>query len=116
MTFVTHFVITMVLAMVVSLAHGFHMPKAMYPAVHLAHSTPIQPQISTSLDMIFGGKNKDEETFIPGKKMSVARRKELGVNDDEEEYDLEMALGMLFLPLKDGMEYCIAKLTVILTI
>ncbi len=42
--------------------------------------------------MIFGGKNKDEETFIPGKKMSIARRKELGVNDDEEEYDLEMAL------------------------
>ena len=42
--------------------------------------------------MIFGGKNKDEESFIPGKKMSVARRKELGVNDDEEEYDLEMAL------------------------
>lgn len=95
MTAVTYFAIAMVLAMV-SLSHGFHMPTGMHPAVHHAHSSTIQPQSLTSLEMIFGGKNKDEETFIPGKKMSVARRKELGVNDDEEEYDLEMALGMFF--------------------
>mmetsp|Transcript_21891 Transcript_21891/g.51896 ORF Transcript_21891/g.51896 Transcript_21891/m.51896 type:complete len:96 (+) Transcript_21891:16-303(+) len=45
--------------------------------------------------MIFGRGNKssnDEEEYIPGKKMNKARRKKLGVNDDEEEYDLEMAL------------------------
>lgn len=95
MTFVTYFVIALVVAMV-SLSHSFHMPKALHPAVHHAHCSTIQPETLTSLEMIFGGKNKDEETFIPGKKMSVARRKELGVNDDEEEYDLEMALGMFF--------------------
>jgi hypothetical protein len=44
--------------------------------------------------MIFGNKknNQDEDSYIPGKKMNIARRKELGINDDEEEYDLEMAL------------------------
>ena len=45
--------------------------------------------------MIFGRgnkSNKEEEEYIPGKKMTVARRKKLGINDDEEEYDLEMAL------------------------
>ena len=45
--------------------------------------------------MIFGRGNKgknDEDEYIDGKKMTKARRKKLGVNDDEEEYDLEMAL------------------------
>mmetsp|Transcript_46422 Transcript_46422/g.51928 ORF Transcript_46422/g.51928 Transcript_46422/m.51928 type:complete len:100 (+) Transcript_46422:109-408(+) len=49
--------------------------------------------------MIFGrgggggsSNNNDDETFIPGKKMNMGRRKKLGINDDEEEYDLEMAL------------------------
>lgn len=94
MTLLVYFAITMALAMA-SLSHAFHMPTAMHPVGHLVHSPSTLAQTSTSLEMIFGGKNKDEETFIPGKKMSVARRKELGVNDDEEEYDLEMALGML---------------------
>lgn len=52
---------------------------------------------SSSLEMIFGRENKndvdkEEKQFIPGKKMNVARRKKLGVNDDEEEYDLNVAL------------------------
>jgi len=55
---------------------------------------------SSDLTMIFGrggggggnSNNNDDETFIPGKKMNVGRRKKLGINDDEEEYDLEMAL------------------------
>jgi hypothetical protein len=54
------------------------------------------PTSSSSLEMIFGRGNKNEDKeekqFIPGKKMNVARRKKLGVNDDEEEYDLNMAL------------------------
>mmetsp|Transcript_48061 Transcript_48061/g.55481 ORF Transcript_48061/g.55481 Transcript_48061/m.55481 type:complete len:173 (+) Transcript_48061:461-979(+) len=54
---------------------------------------------SSDLTMIFGrgggggsSNNNDDETFIPGKKMNMGRRKKLGINDDEEEYDLEMAL------------------------
>ncbi len=73
-----------------SSSQGFQMPTAQhFPATQRVATTAT----TTSL-MIFGGnkKNKDEDTFIAGKKMSVARRKELGVNDDEEEYDLEMAL------------------------
>ena len=53
---------------------------------------------SSSLEMIFGrGKkndavDKEEKQFIPGKKINVAQRKKLGMNDDEEEYDLNVAL------------------------
>jgi len=56
---------------------------------------PTTSRTATSLDMIFGRGNKnddDGDALIPGKKMTVSRRKKLGVNDDEEEYDLEMAL------------------------
>ena len=47
--------------------------------------------------MVFGfGKKSDndddDDALLPGKKMTKGRRKQLGVNDDEEEYDLEMAL------------------------
>ena len=53
---------------------------------------------SSSLEMIFGRGNKndvvdkEEKQFIPGKKINVAQRKKLGMNDDEEEYDLNVAL------------------------
>ena len=53
---------------------------------------------STSLEMIFGRGNKndavdkEEKQFIPGKKINIAQRKKLGMNDDEEEYDLNVAL------------------------
>lgn len=83
------FAITLMLA-ILSSSQGFQPPTTLagFQAVHAVQATS-----STELG-IFGGnkKNKDEETFIPGKKMNVARRKQLGVNDDEEEYDLEMAL------------------------
>lgn len=95
------FAILMVLALVPS-SRGFHAPTVMHPIARFVHPS-VAEQLSlqttktttTSLEMVFGGgnkKTKDEETFIPGKKMNVARRKKLGVNDDEEEYDLEMAL------------------------
>ncbi|OEU21805.1 hypothetical protein FRACYDRAFT_178083 [Fragilariopsis cylindrus CCMP1102] len=48
--------------------------------------------------MIFGRGNKnddvdkEEKQFIPGKKINIAQRKKLGMNDDEEEYDLNVAL------------------------
>ena len=53
---------------------------------------------SSSLEMIFGRGNKndavdkEEKQFIPGKKINIAQRKKLGMNDDEEEYDLNVAL------------------------
>jgi len=52
----------------------------------------------SDLTMIFGrgggggSSNNDDEVLIPGKKMNIGRRKKLGINDDEEEYDLGMAL------------------------
>jgi hypothetical protein len=99
------FAIAMMLLAMASLSEGFQVPKqTIQPqAARAAHAYIMVPHssttsTSTSLEMVFGRgnnnkkKNSDEETFIPGKKMNVARRKKLGVNDDEEEYDLEMAL------------------------
>jgi hypothetical protein len=89
-----HFTIAMLLLAMASLSEGFQVPKPMQPQA--ARVVPQSSAASTTSLGIFGNnKNKkdaDEETFIPGKKMNVARRKKLGVNDDEEEYDLEMAL------------------------
>ena len=97
-----YFAIAMMLLAMASLSEGFQVPKPMQlqPARAGHAYSSMVPQSSTTTASttslgIFGNKNKkddDEETFIPGKKMNVARRKKLGVNDDEEEYDLEMAL------------------------
>jgi hypothetical protein len=74
--------------------------RAQTQRIFVGVSTPASSSSSSSsLQMIFGRGNKNkndndvEETqFIPGKKMNVARRKKLGIDDDEEEYDLGMAL------------------------
>ena len=74
----------------VSSSQGFQVPTPIQPIIGSSTTTT-----STSLPMIFGNKNKnsnDDESYIAGKKMTRARRKKLGVNDNEEEYDLEMAL------------------------
>eukprot|EP00536_Pseudo-nitzschia_multiseries_P012715 jgi/Psemu1/309330/fgenesh1_kg.500_\ len=95
-----HFVLALLLAILSSSA-GFHSPATIAVRDSIGYSAfqqpsrPVATTGSSSLEMVFGrGKkrNNDEEEFIPGKKMNKARRKKLGVNDDEEEYDLEMAL------------------------
>ena len=96
-------IITMVVFVTISstLCQGF--------SVIQSQSSRIQPQrvavvsaptssSSSSLEMIFGRGNKndavdkEEKQFIPGKKINIAQRKKLGMNDDEEEYDLNVAL------------------------
>ena len=37
-------------------------------------------------------KKKKQDTYLPGKKISVNTRSKWGMNDEDEEYDLEMAL------------------------
>lgn len=96
------FAITMILAMM-PLSQGFRSTTTtLQPLARTRHTVSAFAPLSSSgitgrtssLEMIFGRGNNgsDDESFIPGKKMTKARRKKLGVNDDEEEYDLEMAL------------------------
>jgi len=99
----------MVLAMTTSSSLGFQSPSTLQPLPRPTALTPPRTasisgpssssssSTTTSLEMVFGfGKKNDddddEEAFLPGKKMNKGRRRKLGVNDDEEEYDLEMAL------------------------
>ena len=103
-----NFATTMMLALFVSTCQGFQsLTTQLQPLAARRDGTGIGAVLSTvpppattsrtatSLEMIFGRGNKnddDGDALLPGKKMTVSRRKKLGVNDDEEEYDLEMAL------------------------
>ena len=77
------------------------------PLVGRTHPpSPRQSPVSSELPMIFGrGKPKNDDdatavekgktkqdTYLPGKKISVNTRSKWGMNDEDEEYDLEMAL------------------------
>lgn len=58
-----------------------------------SHSTRISQSPSTTTTILEARRaRKISENEIPNRKISSARRRELGIADDEDEYDLEMAL------------------------